>query len=141
MKYIIILAVLASSSISFASELTIKLTNLKSTKGKVLIALYDSSKGFPKDYNMAIEQAVVKTTRNFSYTFKNLPSGNYAVALFHDKNANEKMDTNFIGIPKEGFGFSNNPKVFTGPPGFNKAKFILKSNTRLTKTIKLIHFL
>lgn len=90
---------------------------------------------------MAIEQAVVNTKRNLSFTFKNLESGSYAVALFHDKNSNEKLDTNFIGIPKEGFGFSNNPRVLTGPPSFNKASFELKTNSKLTKTIKLLHFL
>lgn len=141
MKYLLLISLLAASSFTFASEITIKLTGLKSTRGKVLLALYDSSKGFPDDYNMAIEQAVVKTHNNFSHTFKDLPAGNYAIALFHDKNSNEKLDTNFLGIPKEGFGFSNNPRVLTGPPGFNKANFVLKDGVRVTKTIKLIHFL
>lgn len=141
MNYLLALLILTISSVSFASEITIKLTNLKSTKGKVLIALYDQSKGFPGDYNMAIEQAVVNTKRNFSFTFKNLENGKYAIALFHDKNSNEKMDTNFLGIPKEGFGFSNNPRILTGPPSFNKASFELKKNSKLTKTIKLVHFL
>ena len=141
MKYLILISLLAASSLTFASEITIKLTGLKSTRGRVLIALYDSSKGFPDDYNMAIEQAVVQTKKDFSHTFKSLPEGNYAVALFHDKNSNEKLDTNFLGIPKEGFGFSNNPRVLTGPPGFNKANFVLKDGVRVTKTIKLIHFL
>ena len=141
MKYLILISLLAASSVSFASEITIKLTGLKSTRGKVLLALYDSAKGFPDDYNMAIEQAVVKTIKGFSHTFKGLPAGNYAVALFHDKNSNEKLDTNFLGIPKEGFGFSNNPRVITGPPSFNKVNFVLKDGVHTTKNIKLIHFL
>lgn len=141
MKYLVLIALMVTSSLSFASEITIKLTGLKSTKGKVLIALYNTSAGFPDDYNMAVEQVVTQTKSNFTYTIKNLKPGEYAIALFHDKNSNEKMDKNFLGIPKEGFGFSNNPRVLTGPPSFSKAKFNLKDKVRLTKEIKLIHFL
>ena len=58
-------------------------------------------------------------------TFKDVPAGTYAVSYIHDENGNGKMDTNFMGIPKEGYGCSNNAKGFMGPPKWEDAKFEL----------------
>jgi uncharacterized protein (DUF2141 family) len=55
--------------------------------------------------------------------FADLPAGFYAVSVFHDENMNEKLDKNFMGVPKEGYGASNNPKKKMGPPNFDEAKF------------------
>jgi len=54
---------------------------------------------------------------------KNIPFGEYAIKVFHDEDSDDKIDTNFIGIPTESYGFSNNVKGFFGLPGFEKAKF------------------
>ncbi len=54
--------------------------------------------------------------------FNDLPSGDYAIALIHDENSNNKLDT-FMGIPREGFGFSRNPAIRFGPPKFDSAQF------------------
>jgi len=54
--------------------------------------------------------------------FRNLPSGDYALSIIHDENANGKLDT-FAGIPREGFGFSGNPRIRFGPPKFDEARF------------------
>lgn len=58
--------------------------------------------------------------------FEGLPSGTYAVSLFHDENANGRLDT-VLGIPREGFGFSRNPPIRFGPPRFSAARFALTS--------------
>ncbi len=68
-------------------------------------------------------------------SFEDIKPGTYAINVFHDENSNKKMETNFIGIPVEGYGFSNNPRLF-GPPTFNKTKFIFKEAT-LTLDIKM----
>ena len=60
--------------------------------------------------------------------FKNLPRGEYAVSFVHDENDNKKMDTNFLGIPKEDYGCSNNATGFMGPPKYEDAKFMLEEN-------------
>jgi uncharacterized protein (DUF2141 family) len=57
------------------------------------------------------------------YTFRNVPDGIYAASFFYDENGNGKLDVNFLGIPKEQYGFSNNAKGFFGPAKFAKAKF------------------
>jgi uncharacterized protein (DUF2141 family) len=56
-----------------------------------------------------------------------LPFGEYAIKIYHDENGNDELDTNFLGIPKEGVGFSNNPSARFGEPGFDEAKFVFDS--------------
>ena len=55
--------------------------------------------------------------------FENIPHGDYALKVFHDENENQKLDTNFIGMPKEKFGFSNDAMGRFGPPSFEQARF------------------
>lgn len=62
----------------------------------------------------------------------------YAVSVFHDANMNERLDKNFMGVPKEGYGASNNPKKKMGPPNFDEAKFQL-SGTEQSVEIKLMY--
>ena len=64
-------------------------------------------------------------------TINNLKPGSYSFKYFHDKNNNNKIDTNFIGIPKEGFGFANNAMNKFGPPDFKKTVFEVKQDTTL----------
>jgi uncharacterized protein (DUF2141 family) len=70
--------------------------------------------------------------------FTDLPAGVYAVSVFHDENMNQKLDKNFVGVPKEGYGASNNPKKKMGPPSFEEAKFQL-SGTEQSLEIKLMY--
>jgi uncharacterized protein (DUF2141 family) len=71
-------------------------------------------------------------------TFKDLPQGTFAVSVLHDENGNGKMDKNFVGMPKEGYGASNNPKKKKRAPTFDEAKFSLNS-TGQTIEITLIY--
>lgn len=64
--------------------------------------------------------------------FENLPSGEYAISLYHDENENNKLDTGWFGIPNEGYGCSNNAKGMMGPPKYEDAKFQLTSNKEMT---------
>jgi uncharacterized protein (DUF2141 family) len=59
---------------------------------------------------------------------ENLKPGKYAFKFFHDENMNDKLDTSWMGIPKEGFGFSNNPSMTFGPPSFDKTIFELSES-------------
>ena len=67
--------------------------------------------------------------------FDGLPSGTYALALIHDENGNGKLDT-MMGIPKEGFGFSNNPAIRFGPPSFKSAEVAVTSG-QVDRTVKV----
>ncbi|NOS91716.1 MAG: DUF2141 domain-containing protein, partial [Cyclobacteriaceae bacterium] len=62
----------------------------------------------------------------------NLPAGTYGISVMHDANSNEKMDSNFIGMPKEGFGFSNNAKGSFGPPSYEKTKLDFNTSKQIS---------
>jgi len=64
------------------------------------------------------------------YTF-NIPAGSYAVAIFHDENSDGVCNTNFLGIPEEGYGFSNNIKPLLSAPTFDEAKVSVKKDTEI----------
>jgi uncharacterized protein (DUF2141 family) len=101
------------------------------------VVLFQSAEGFPSDTSKAIHQQSVDISSNTlsaETTFRDLPYGTYAVAVLHDENGNGKMDKNFMGIPKEGYGASNNPRKRMGPPGFDEAKF---SVTQPAQTIEI----
>ncbi len=106
----------------------VKITGLLSEKGQVKIAMFNSPATWLGDhpkYNTTIDvdgQAV-------SWKLNDIPYGDYGIAVFHDENKNGKMDKNFLGIPQEAYGFSNNMRVTFGPPGWDKSKFAVKGPT------------
>ena len=110
--------------------LSIEFEGLKTEKGKLFVALYNSEKDFLK--NQMKGSIVDITNGKASAIFDNLEKGIYAISSFYDKNDNGKMDTNFLGIPKEPVALSNNAKGKFGPPKYRDAKFnISESKTQL----------
>ena len=104
---------------------TIHVSAFRSTKGGLICRLYASGEGFPsKPTYMALASSPI-TGKTATCEFHEVAPGTYAVALFHDENGNGKLDTNFLGIPNEGVGVSNNKKPRFGPPSWNDAKFNL----------------
>ncbi|MCF6764689.1 DUF2141 domain-containing protein [Thiotrichales bacterium 19S3-7] len=112
-----------------ASELIIHVQGFDNDKGQALIALYNSAKGFPESDQYKAVKVAIKDAKA-SYTFKNLAEGQYAVAIVHDVNANQELDKNFFGIPKEEYGFSNNVKGHLGPPEFKAAAVQLSNGQK-----------
>lgn len=106
--------------------LRLKITHLRNDRGKVNLSLYQSSKGYPSDSKKAFKNIRADIRQgNCEITFVDLPRAEYAVSLMHDENGNGKMDTGFLGIPKEGYGASNDAKVVLGPPKYADARFLL----------------
>ena len=104
---------------------------MSSNKGTLMIGLYNKKANFLKKQ---YQSKVVKiNNKKSTVVFKNLPKGEYAVSFVHDANNNKKMDTNYLGIPKEAYGCSNNATGFMGPPKYDDAKFQLLTN----KSIKI----
>jgi uncharacterized protein (DUF2141 family) len=114
--------------------LSIQVTNIKNDKGKIGVAIYNSEKDFLKKYYQVKSTKAVKGETTI--IVENLPIGYYAISLIHDANENDKMDTNIIGIPKEGFGFSNNVMGTFGPPSFEKAKVEVNSDKSISILLK-----
>lgn len=110
--------------------LTVRVTGARNTKGKILVTLFQGARGFPDDPSEASRQqsaAIDPNTLSVQVIFKDLPHGTFAVSVLHDENSNGKMDKNFVGMPKEGYGASNNPKKKRRAPTFDEAKFSLTS--------------
>ncbi len=113
----------------------IKVKNIQQVKGKIMIAAYDNKEGYMKEALALLKQPVLAIDEQL-ISFE-IPFGKYAFTLFHDLNDNEELDTNFIGIPKEPYGFSNNPKATFGPPGFAAALVDFhKSNQEIEVILK-----
>lgn len=109
-------------------NLTINISNLTTNKGTVEIGIFNKQDGFLKEGKHILKKQVKVSGNKVSYTFKNLPKGYYAVALYQDENLNRKCDTNLIGIPKEPYGFSSNFRPKLTPPSFNDVKVLLNAN-------------
>jgi len=135
MKNIIVLFLLFSTSLTFAQEanIVIEIKNIKNNLGNIALALYDDPENFTKKEIRATKVSAKKGKVTAQFT--NLPSGIYAIALFHDENNNDKMDFNGFGIPKEAYGFSNDAKGFMSAPIFKDASFELTKNE--SKMIKI----
>jgi len=123
------------------STLTVRVTGARNAKGKIRAALFLGAEGFPNDASHALHTqaaAIDPQTLTAQVVFTDLPAGVYAVSVFHDENMNQKLDKNFVGVPKEGYGASNNPKKKMGPPSFEETKFQL-SGTEQSLEIKLMY--
>ena len=117
-------------------NLTVMVTNIKSLKGEIKIGVYNNKASFPNKEDM-YKSLTLKVNR-YSETFiiKDLPKGYYAVALFHDENSDGICNTNFLGIPEEAYGFSNNYRPILSVPSFNNCRINLLDNMQIV--IKLI---
>ena len=97
---------------------------LHNNKGHVFCALYASAEGFPNHSQEAIRRGTSSISdKKASCEFSGIEPGTYAVSVFHDENSNGKLDTNFLGIPREGVGASNDARGHMGPPKFDAAQF------------------
>lgn len=106
------------------STLVVSIQGLPAVSGTVVALLFPSDQGFPaKEAKAAQRQAVKVVSATAEIKFPNLTAGTYAVTVYHDINDNGKLDTNWIGIPKEPVGVSNNPRPRMGPPRFVDASF------------------
>ena len=98
--------------------------SLRSAEGLVTVELYnDDPEGFIKKTGRLERRRVAASDSETKVCFNVPKPGTYAVAIYHDENGNKKFDKNFLGIPTEGFGFSNNPGIFFGPPDHDEAAF------------------
>tara|TARA_R110002051_G_scaffold324121_2_gene420135 strand:+ start:19199 stop:19609 length:411 start_codon:yes stop_codon:yes gene_type:complete len=136
MKKLLFLILLFPMTIFAQHKVTLHITNVKNTKGEIRAALYTSKEDFLK-FDKVFKAAAVKATKGkTTFIIANIPPGTYAIAVFHDENSNEKLDTNFMGIPKEPLGFSIGKMKTFGPPSFKECSFELDSHKEITIEIK-----
>ena len=106
------------------ADLHVDVAKLRNAKGMLRLCLTADPKNFPAcvDDARAVTRSVPASQTDM--VFAGLPTGDYALAVIHDENGNNKLDT-MLGIPREGFGFSRNPTITFGPPRFTAARFTL----------------
>ncbi|MBD2489938.1 DUF2141 domain-containing protein [Aulosira sp. FACHB-615] len=121
------------------ATLTIVVKNVRHQKGDVCFRIYAGEKGFPMSDKSEVQSGCAKITGNTVVKkFSGLKHGTYAVAIVDDQNGDRKLNTDFFGIPKEGFGISKNPTVSvqTGTPKFRDASFVVNKNTSINIVMK-----
>lgn len=139
MKSLFAIAVIAlAASVGFAQgKLQVTVKNIKTETGDIRVGLFTNENDFLKK---ASDGKVVKASgKEVTVVFENLKPGSYAVSVIHDENANGELDTNLMGIPKEGFAFGNNAMGTFGPPSFDKAKVEMEKSD-LRQEIALKYF-
>ena len=120
-----------------AGEIRILVSNIEEKKGTIHYGVYNNPKLFP-DESGKILGGVEEVSKviNDGLLIDDLEESDYAVAIFHDKNSNDKFDT-FFSIPKEKFGCSNNARVFLAPPKFEDASIFVGQNSIVEIMIEL----
>lgn len=109
----------------------VKILNIRNSTGTVACALFESPEGFPKEFlHFATNIMIIKIRKSQARCdFEDIPPGTYAMAVVHDENMNGELDTNWIGAPTEGYGFSNDAKALLGAPSFSAASFAYKEGS------------
>lgn len=109
--------------------LSIELSGLESKSGSIMLRVLNNNEDM-------VKQAIYPLKETKSKITLQLPEGSYSIAVFHDENNNKELDKTLIGIPKEKYGFSNNPPAIFGPPPFKDQLITLNKDLRIE--IKLI---
>ena len=135
-NYLFFLIFLFSNSLE-AGKLKINVVNLDQKVGLIHFALYNKPDLFPEKKGKIFGLAKnAKEIFDNGLIIENLEESEYAVAIFHDENSNDKFDT-FLAIPQEKYGFSNDAPIFFGPPDFKDAAFFVGDNDFVEIYIKL----
>jgi len=119
-----------------SANVVVQLSNLERGRGSVNVALYRSAEDFTDKPYKTLRQQVKTGQSGASLTFENISPGTYAIAVYQDLNENGELDTNFVGIPKEPYGFSNNYRPTMSSPSFEKASFELNGE-QVVQQIKI----
>jgi uncharacterized protein (DUF2141 family) len=117
-------------------NLTVTVSGLKPLKGDLYISLHNRPEYFQVADSALMKKKIQVNEEKEIFTFRNVPDGTYAIAVYHDENLNGMLDVNEKGIPGEGYGFSTKTK-FLGRPKFEQAAFELSGND--TIWIKMLY--
>src|SRR3712207_6420661 len=132
MKKILLISVVFFSFVREAhsqNAVSVQISNFDSDKGICRACLFNSAASFNGEGGTPFRCAYVPVkSKSSQILFDNVPAGSYAIFVFHDRNGNNKMDKNFLGIPKEGYGASKNKLPFAAAPTFEDNRFNVTNN-------------
>ena len=129
---VLVALLLLIAKIQAQNLLEIEISGIRNSRGEILLQLFNEKQEIIGQRKGAVSDG------KCLIRFEDLKPGRYAVRYFHDENLSGKMETGFLGIPKEGFGFSNNAAIRFGPPSFDKWLFNLTANLKLE--LKITYF-
>lgn len=129
------------SQVPQAHSATVSIEGFRNKDGFAAVSVFHEreQRAFPQDASKAYKTFYIPIPQGKKITIplENMPAGKYAIALLHDEDGNKKLNT-VLGYPREGFGFSNNPRVLIGAPDFSKCAVELNDDSVVT--IKLKYF-
>ncbi len=126
-----IVSILASSfAFSQNVSVTVVIEDLRTDEGTLLIQILNEKEEPVQKKSVEIKEGRILVI------FDEVPAGKYAVSYIHDENSNDELDAGMMGIPKEGYGFSNDARGFMGPPSFKDQIFELATDTSMTLKTK-----
>ncbi len=119
------------------ASLTITVTGIRNTNGALIACVMPAQQGFPtcQKSRTATRQTMQITGTTMTVRFSNLRPGSYAASVQHDEDGNGQLKTNFIGMPKEGVGISNNPG---GIPRWSRSQVMVGTGTAISITMRYI---
>lgn len=137
LQTILLLITVTLASYVSAATLTVTIENTETADGLLMLRILQGEDEFggEREAITSIQQRAIEGSMTFSVS--NLPDGEYAIQVMHDRNGNGKLDTNFVGIPNEPWAFSNNATGNMGPPKWAGVKFFLSNE--VTQSIRLNH--
>jgi len=117
-----------------ADQLIVDIKGIERFGGTMMVAVFNTAAGWEDGENAIAMGKDSVTGPTVRLIFSELLTGSYAIKLYQDENNNGALDTNMLGIPSEGYGFSNNPKGI-GQPDFEEAMFTVSGDTRIEITL------
>ena len=137
LTWILSTGVFLCTAAGHGADLEVELRGIHSSEGQALVAIHRRTQGgdFPSDASVVANASAPAATEAVVVVFRGLPPGEYAVAAFHDANGDGELNANFVGMPTEGYGFSNDARGFMGPPPFDDAAFSLGADAGTTRLV------
>jgi len=120
-----------------SEELTVKVTGIKKNKGEIACALFKTPEGFPMDLSKPQLIWMAADSGEVNCKFTELTPGDYSLSVAHDENGNKKVDTNFVGMPTEAWGVSNNIRPLMRAPRWQEAQFTVSSGQNKSLNIQI----
>jgi uncharacterized protein (DUF2141 family) len=121
---------LLAPGLGAAAELVVRVGGLAEPLGRVGCSLFAGASGFPLDSAQARVQWHAADAKGVVCRYADLPAGSYAVSIVHDRNGNQRVDTNLVGLPTEPWGVSNNVRPSLRAPRFDEAAFKVPADER-----------
>ena len=118
------------------NSITVQVTGIDQIEGNIYIGLYNNKIGFTELDYVYKYKIVPANQRSITAIMEDIPTGTYAISVFHDKNSNGYLDKNFVGYPSEVYGFSNNQRAIFSAPSYESCLFLLDQDIQLDIELK-----